>query len=156
MRFDLRQFQINFWEAQARIISTQIASRFCWRSLPIGYQPFYAACGFRPAWAWRPSIMFAAGAYAGALVIAARACAAVPPARWPGGLVIVARVAQLSRRAFLFSPGLAIGGSGQTASCTVSQKEPPCGVLLQSKNPPLGPARRILSDAVHRRPYRRF
>jgi hypothetical protein len=91
-----------------------------------------------------------------------------------GGLIIVARVAQLSRRAFLFSPRLAIGGSGQTAFVIKKQihttpfgisqralfqkpqKEPLCGVLLQSKNPLLGPARRILSDAVHRRPYRRF
>jgi hypothetical protein len=49
-----------------------------------------------------------------ALLLAARVCAAVSADR-SSGVGNVARVAQLSRRAFLFSPGLAIGGSGQTA-----------------------------------------
>jgi hypothetical protein len=34
--FDLRRFTVQIVrEAQARIISAQIASRFCWRALPI-------------------------------------------------------------------------------------------------------------------------
>jgi hypothetical protein len=34
--FDLRRFKVEIVrEAQARIISAQIASRLCWRALPI-------------------------------------------------------------------------------------------------------------------------
>jgi hypothetical protein len=36
MGFDLRRFTVQIVrEAQARIISAQIASRLCWRALPI-------------------------------------------------------------------------------------------------------------------------